>query len=75
MPVKHLPPPLNSASLDYCPFVSWDKQYLVFTSNRTNKSFRDSKTKNYQQLKEMLTNPGNGWDDIYWMKFDMNWLK
>lgn len=75
MPVKHLPPPLNSASLDYCPFVSWDKQCLVFTSNRTNKSFKDGKVKNYQQLKEMLANPGNGWDDIYWMKFGMNWLK
>jgi dipeptidyl aminopeptidase/acylaminoacyl peptidase len=75
MPVKHLPPPLNSVSLDYCPFVSWDKQYLVFTSNRTNKSFKDGKVKNYQQLKEMLVNPGNGWDDIYWVKFDINWLK
>jgi hypothetical protein len=75
MPVKHLPPPLNSASLDYCPFVSWDKQYLVFTSNRLNRLFKDGTAKNYQQLKDMLTSPGNGWDDIYWMKFDMNWLK
>lgn len=75
MPVQHLPPPLNSASLDYCPFVSWDKQYLVFSSNRTDKAFRDGKVKNYQQLKEMMSSPGNGWDDIYWMKFDRNWLK
>jgi len=69
MPVKHLPSPINSASLDYCPFVSWDKQYLVFTSNRLNKSFKDGATKSYQQLKTMLTSPGNGWDDIYWVKW------
>jgi len=75
MPVKHLPSPINSVSLDYCPFVTWDKKYLMFTSNRLNSSFKDGVAKNYQQLKEMLTNPGNGWDDIYWIEFDVNWLK
>ena len=74
-PVKHLPPPLNSVSLDYCPFVTWDKQCLIFTSNRLSRSFKDGTAKNYQQLKAMLISPGNGWDDIYWMKFDMNWIK
>lgn len=73
--VKHLPPPLNSVSLDYCPFVSWDKQYLIFTSNRMDKAFKNGKVKNYQQLKEMLTSTGNGWDDIYWVKFNSNWVK
>lgn len=75
MPVKHLPSPINSASLDYCPFVTWDKQYLVFTSNQLDKSFKNGDVKDYRLLKEMLTSPGNGWDDIYWVKFDMNWVK
>ncbi|HTK21070.1 MAG TPA: hypothetical protein VL442_16220, partial [Mucilaginibacter sp.] len=70
LPAKHLPSPYNSTGLDYCPFVTWDKQYLVFTSNRLSGLFKDGSTKNYQQLKEMLTSPGNGWDDIYWVKFD-----
>ena len=75
LPVRHLPPQLNSASLDYCPFVTWDKQYLVFTSSRLSKSFKDGSRKTYLQLKEMLSSPGNGWDDSYWVTFDMNWLK
>jgi hypothetical protein len=75
MTVKHLPLPINSASLDYCPFVSWDKQYFLFTSNRMDKAFKNVAAKDYHELKELLSKPGNGWDDIYWMKFDMNWLK
>lgn len=72
LPVKHLPSPVNSTALDYCPFVTWDKQYLVFTSNRMNSGFKDGKVKDYQKLKQLLNTPGNGWDDIYWVKFNIN---
>ena len=75
MAVKHLPPPINSASLDYCPFVTWDNRYLVFTSNRLNAEFKNGKVKDYQKLNELLKNVGNGWDDIYWVKLDANLLK
>lgn len=73
MPVKHLPSPVNSTAIDYCPYVTWDKKYFVFTSNRLGKEFKDGKEKGYQKLKELLSSPGNGWDDIYWMKFNPNW--
>jgi WD40-like Beta Propeller Repeat len=73
LPAKHLPTPINSDGIDYCPFVSWDKKYLIFTSNRVNTKFSDRKQKTYQELKNILTSPGNGWDDIYWVKFDVNW--
>lgn len=72
-PVRHLPPPINSTGLDYCPYVTADKKYLIFTSSRLSKAFEDGKPKNYQQMKEMLTNPGNGLDDIYWVKFNPKW--
>ncbi len=72
-PAKHLPAPINSTGIDYCPFVTWDKKYLVFTSNRVNKQFSEHTPKTYQKLKEILTSPGNGLDDIYWVKFDANW--
>ncbi|HVW15421.1 MAG TPA: hypothetical protein VHB54_16435 [Mucilaginibacter sp.] len=75
LPVRHLAAPINSASLDYCPYVTRDGKYLVFTSNRPAAVFTDGKTKAYQQLLLMLTQAGNGNDDIYWMKFDNNWLK
>lgn len=75
LPVKHLPAPFNSAYLDYCPYITPDKKYLVFTSNRMNPTFKNGRTKNYRETKSMLSGPGNGNDDIYWVKFNRNWLK
>jgi hypothetical protein len=72
-PVKHLPAPINSAMTDYCPFVTWDKKYMVFTSGRLTPQLVDGKTKTYPQLKAMLSGSGNGWDDVYWVKFDEGW--
>lgn len=75
LPVKHLPALVNSTALDYCPYVTPDKKYLVFTSNRLSKKFTDDKVKNYKQIKQILSGAGNGQDDIYWVKFDPEWLK
>ncbi|MCR8557050.1 hypothetical protein KXD93_05330 [Mucilaginibacter sp. BJC16-A38] len=73
LPAKHLPAPINSTGLDYCPYVTRDGKYLIFTSSRANPQFSDHKAKTYQQLKDLLTKPGNGFDDIYWVKFDNKW--
>ncbi|RYZ95607.1 MAG: hypothetical protein EOP47_25510, partial [Sphingobacteriaceae bacterium] len=70
-PAKHLP--INSAVIDYCPFVTTDKQYLVFTSNRVNMQIADGKTKAYEVLKRLLNGAGNGSDDLYWVKFNKDW--
>lgn len=74
-PVKHLPSPVNSEVTDYCPYVTYDKKYLIFTSARLSAAFTDGKPKNYEQLKKLVGGPGNGSDDIYWVKFNMDWLK
>jgi Tol biopolymer transport system component len=73
LPAKHLPAPINSTALDYCPFVAADKKYLIFTSNRINSRLSNGQTKTYQQLQSLLNSPGNGWDDIYWVKFNEAW--
>lgn len=73
LPAKHLPVPINSTALDYCPFVSADKKHLIFTSNRINNQLNNGQTKTYRQLQTLLNSPGNGWDDIYWVKFNENW--
>jgi hypothetical protein len=75
LPVKHLPALINSSSLDYCPYVTGDKQYLIFTSNRLSPDFADGKTRNIDRVKALLSSPGNGLDDMYWVKFDPEWLK
>lgn len=73
LPVKHLPAPVNSTAIDYCPFVTWDKKYLIFTSSRLNAELTNGKTKTYPQLKSLLSDAGNGWDDIYWVRFNEAW--
>jgi len=73
LPAKHLPAPINSTALDYCPYVTADKKYLIFTSNRINSQLSNGQTKAYQQLQALLNSPGNGWDDIYWVKFNEAW--
>jgi hypothetical protein len=70
---KHLPAPLNSIALDYCPYVTPDKKYLIFTSNRLSKEMADTKQKTYSEIKALLSQAGNGADDIYWVKFNPNW--
>ncbi len=61
---------INSVSLDYCPFVTWDKKYLFFTSSRAIYKSPFSKKQTLSDLKKGLLNPGNGLDDIYWVRFD-----
>ncbi|HEX4372014.1 MAG TPA: hypothetical protein VHZ50_01795, partial [Puia sp.] len=73
LPSHHLPAPVNSGSLDYCPYVTPDKKYLVFTSSRPIKLKHEGKQLTYDELKESLNSPGNGMDDIYWVKFNINW--
>src|SRR5438477_2233739 len=60
---------INSSSLDYCPFVTWDKKYLFFTSSRTNYKSPFTKKQTAAELRKGLQGPGNGLDDIYWVRF------
>ncbi|MFD0749366.1 hypothetical protein ACFQZS_04375 [Mucilaginibacter calamicampi] len=69
LPAKHLPAPYNSPLLDYCPYVTPDKKYLFFTSPRINTALQNIQQKDYGQITSLLNGPGNGADDIYWVKF------
>lgn len=64
---KNLGTKINSNGLDYCPFVSFDKRYFFFTSDR-NKLQKSYKTK--LNLKSFLNEIGqlqNGKGNIYWI--------
>ncbi len=55
-----LPAPINSPSLDYCPYIRGDSFY--FTSQRpTDNKLAES----YETLKQAYESPGNGLGDIY----------
>lgn len=64
---KNLGPKINSDKLDYCPFISFDKKFFAFTSNRTHvqKSYKQTLT-----LDNFLKEIGqlqNGKGNIYWI--------
>ena len=69
LPAVHFGKEINSASLDYSPFVSADKRYFFFTSKRLLVKFPFRETKTAAQIKEILSSCGNGNDDIYLMNF------
>lgn len=67
---KNLGNKINSKGLDYCPFVSFDKKYLFFTSdrNKVQKSYQhklslDVFLKEIGQLQ-------NGKGNVYWISAD-----
>ncbi len=72
-PAKNLGPKINSKGLDYCPFISFDKKWFVFTSDRTNIK------KNYPQgltLEAFIKEIGqmqNGKGNLYWISADAIW--
>jgi len=61
---------INSDKLDYCPFVSFDKKILFFTSERTSLSRSyPAVPATYASLVDQFNSPGNGSGDIYWVDF------
>ena len=62
---------LNSEKLDYCPFVSFDKKTLYFTSERHNfSSSFPGKAITFSELQQMSTGSLNGGGNIYHIPFD-----
>lgn len=61
---------LNSTVIDYCPFVSFDKKVLFFTSTRHNIPKVFEKPPSYQALSNYLHQPQNGSENIYWISFE-----
>jgi Tol biopolymer transport system component len=58
---------INSTGVDLCPFVSPDGKYFFFSSDRNHhKSFSETSL-TYEQKIEILSSPGNGLSDIYWV--------
>ena len=62
----HLPAPINSEKLDYCPFVHSESQTFFFTSNRS--TSRTSEILKYEDILKMSGDPVNGQGDIFFVK-------
>jgi hypothetical protein len=61
---------INSPQLDYCPSLSPDGSFFFFTSRRRLFDFQPIDNYRLDELYELLSQYGNGYDDIYWMKSD-----
>lgn len=59
---------INSTGLDYCPAVTPDGAYFIFSSRRTIQT--DTPRQTYQEMIERLRSPGNGAGDLYWMEME-----
>lgn len=59
---------VNGTGLSYCPYISPDKKYLFFSSSR-NSSIKPpfEKQQTIKSLKQLINQPLNGWDNIYWI--------
>ncbi len=68
---------LNSAKLDYCPFVDADKKALYFTSRRHDMPSQYEKPVSFQELSKHYNGASNGSDNIHWVSLDtvMNSIK
>ncbi|AXG69950.1 WD40-like beta propeller repeat protein [Kordia sp. SMS9] len=65
----HLGKLINSDQIDYCPFVTFDRQYFFFTSEKT--TIQSSyKNMSLEKLKEVMNTGSNGTSKIYYLSFD-----
>jgi Tol biopolymer transport system component len=62
---------INSNRLDYCPFVSFDRKTLYFTSGRFDLPKSFLKTISYAELQKISTSPLNGCENIYTVDFEL----
>src|SRR6185312_9495078 len=56
---KNLGETINSTSLDYCPYITPDKKYFFFTSNRHAIKIPFDKKQNIKSLETVLHSPLN----------------
>ncbi|QHI38558.1 hypothetical protein IMCC3317_39510 [Kordia antarctica] len=65
----HLGKLINSDQIDYCPFVSFDKKYFFFTSEKsTIQTSYD--TLSIEALKKVINTGSNGTSKIYYLPFE-----
>lgn len=64
-------PLINSDRLDYCPFISFDKKILFFTSERHRVPERFlQQPVSYRQLQELHQEVMNGTGNVFWVSWD-----
>ncbi len=68
---KNMGEKINSITLDFCPYVSPDGQYLFFSSTRKAGMPYSEMGVTYDQMLRILASPENGLGDIYWIEAEI----
>jgi len=68
---KNLGKSINSDEPDYSPFVTFDGEYLFFTSNKSNPNLNTHYPKRFRNIISLADGIDNGLGNIYWVKFDL----
>lgn len=64
----NLGPTINGVeSQERYPYVSPDGKYLFFASNKLSKELNIKSSQSLNYYKEIMTKPGNSWNDFYWV--------
>jgi hypothetical protein len=58
---------INQPGINYCPYITPDKKYFFFTSNRGAVKTPFTKKQNAKSLHKQMHSVLNGADNIYWM--------
>lgn len=64
-PAQILGPEVNSKSLDYCPWVTPDGHWLIFSSRRPDRRPYWAEKKNLRNIQRLRDESGNGQDDLH----------
>ncbi|EDP95558.1 PD40 domain-containing protein [Kordia algicida OT-1] len=65
----HLGKLINSNQIDYCPFVTFDKKYFFYTSEKSTIEPMYEKM-SFDTLKEVINEGSNGTSKIYYLSFE-----
>jgi Tol biopolymer transport system component len=71
LPAQNLGSKINSRYLDYCPFVTADRKYFFFASDRTDPQLFNNKSLNWKKYQELLDGTWNGNGNIYVINFSV----
>lgn len=64
-PARILGPEVNTTSLDYCPWVTPDGRWLIFSSRRPARHPYWAAAKSLREIRRLRGEPANGLEDLY----------
>ena len=63
---------MNSEQSEVAPTITPDGKYIFFSSTRSlEKGYYSYRVESYEELKDLLDAPGNGFGDIYWVNAEI----